>query len=188
MRLIAFPQGGSTSFCHILALIKPMGVFLWIFILIIILKRAIVYQPLSLVFCFPLKAGPTSTAVSVWLALGMGIWMLSIAPSRVPLHWNAGLLGTLPGDGCTSKPSKLWWPFGWSSALCSLQAAWPQLSSLTHHGRVVPAHRPMQRWDRALTAWKSWIFLLPDQAFCQHGACPSWASEVNNHSGYPWAR
>lgn len=30
-RLIAFPQGSSTSLGHILALMKPMGMFLWIF-------------------------------------------------------------------------------------------------------------------------------------------------------------
>lgn len=74
MRLIAFPQGGSTSLGHILALMKAMRVFLWIFLFfsIFILKRAIVYKPLSLVFCLSLKAGPTLTAESLWLALGQG--------------------------------------------------------------------------------------------------------------------
>lgn len=70
------------------------------FFSVIILKRAVVYQPLSLVFCFPLKAGPTLLGLSGWLlakAVCTGLWMRSVSklsPSAVQSWFVEDFTGT----------------------------------------------------------------------------------------------
>lgn len=193
MQLIAFPEGSSTSLDHFLAVMKPMGIFLWIYMYSF---NYYFRSPLSLVFCFPLKARPTLTAVSVWSTLGQG----SLHGDRDTLHISKSsasklggwLVGDFAGYDCTSKPSKLWWPFGWSSALCSSHASRPQLHC--HHW--LPSLPVTGEWFQCSDPRSSGTGLWPlgravffsDQDCCQHGSCPSTASGVSSHSGYPWAR
>lgn len=104
--------------------------------------------PLSLVFCFPLKAGPTLTAVSVWSALGQG----SLHEDRDALHVSklsaSKLGGWLVGNFArvwlyqqTLKAVMALWlvqcPLLFPSILTSA-ALTPPASELACHGRVVP--------------------------------------------------
>lgn len=107
------------------------------FFLIIILKRAIVYQPLSLVFCFPLKARPTLTAVPVWSALGQG----SLHGVVDVLHVSKSSPSAL--EGCFGGDSARGWPY--QQTLKAVVALWlvqcPLLfpSSLTSAALPSPA-------------------------------------------------
>lgn len=98
--------------------------FLFFFSPIIILKRAIVYQSLSLVFCFPLKAGPTLSAGSLCLAFGQGSLHRGMDALCVSESSPSALQGWIVEDfgGTNQQILKLWWPFGWSGTLCSFQA------------------------------------------------------------------
>lgn len=170
-----------------------MRVFLWIFLVfsIIILKRAIVYQPLSLVFCFPLKAGLPLTAGSLWLAFGQGC-----------LHRGMDALLSLQIESLCSA-MLVCWGFCWDRPAdlksCDGPLAGPALPalskqpdlSLAPHASCLSspaAGEWFQHSDPHCSGTGLWLLrkagFFSDPASCQHGACPSPARGVSSHSGW----